>query len=60
MSVDAKDDVPTGQLPVVVEQATPGPAHSAGPARLGTPPFGGGGGGKFLQYPTFYLSLLHI
>jgi len=55
VSVDAKDDVPTGQLPVVVEQATPGPAHSAGPARLVTPTFVVAWVVNFLQYLTFYM-----
>ena len=55
MSVDTKDDVPTGQLPVVVEQARPGPAHSAGPARLVTPTFVVAWVVNFLQYLTFYM-----
>ena len=55
MSVDTKDDVPTGQLPVVVEQAMPGPAHSAGPARLVTPTFVVAWVVNFLQYLTFYM-----
>ena len=60
MSVDAKDDVPTGQLPVVVEQATPGPAHSAGPARLVTPTFVVAWVVNFLQYHLPGIQAYHL
>ncbi|OBA50459.1 MFS transporter permease [Kocuria sp. ICS0012] len=38
-----------------MEQATPGPAHSAGPARLVTPTFVVAWVVNFLQYLTFYM-----
>ncbi|CAL8900478.1 MFS transporter [Kocuria varians] len=55
MSVDTYSDVPTGQLPTVVERKVPGPAHSAGPARLLTPTFALAWVVNFLQYLTFYM-----
>ncbi|RKQ35216.1 MFS transporter [Kocuria tytonis] len=55
MSVDTQDHVPTGQLPITTRQTIPGPAHSAGPARLVTPTFVLAWVVNFLQYLVFYM-----